>query len=55
MKKREARIPPAGRPRLREAVEPLVQHYEATDRKDEAARWRKQLDASEPGQKKPEK
>jgi hypothetical protein len=55
VKKREAKIPPAGRPRLGEAVERLVQFYEATDKKDEAAWWRKELDAIKLGQKKAEK
>jgi hypothetical protein len=32
------------KPRLTEAVERLVQLYEATDRKDEAAKWRQELD-----------
>jgi serine/threonine protein kinase/tetratricopeptide (TPR) repeat protein len=44
MKQREAKIPPQGKPRLREALERLVQLYEATGKKDEAARWRKELD-----------
>jgi tetratricopeptide (TPR) repeat protein len=54
MKKREAKIPPPARPRLREAAERLVQLYEATGKKDEAARWRKELSAL-PAAKKPEK
>ena len=34
-----------GKIRLHEAVERLVQLYEATDKKDEAAKWRKELEA----------
>jgi hypothetical protein len=42
MKKREKTIPPPGRPRLVEAVERLVQLYEALGKKGEAARWKKE-------------
>ncbi len=45
MKKREAKIPAQGKSRLPEAVERLVQLYEATDKKDDAAKWRKELEA----------
>jgi tetratricopeptide (TPR) repeat protein len=45
MKKRADQIPLPGKPRLKEAAERLVQLYEATNRKDEAARWRKELAA----------
>ena len=55
MKKQEAKIPPQGKVRLTEAVERLVQLYEATGKKDEAARWRKELEATEAAQKKTEK
>ena len=48
MKKREAKIPPQGKVRLTEAVERLVQLYEATDKKDEAAKWRKEWEARKP-------
>ena len=37
MKRREAKIPLEGRPRLSEALQRLVQLYEATDRPDQAA------------------
>jgi serine/threonine protein kinase len=40
MKQREETIPPPGKVRLPEAAERLVQLYEATDKKDETARWR---------------
>ena len=39
--------------RLPEAIERLVQLYEATDRKDEAAKWRKELEGAKAAQKKP--
>ena len=38
MKKREATIPTTGKVRLTDALERLVQLYEATGKKDEAAR-----------------
>jgi hypothetical protein len=38
-----------------EAVDRLVQLYEATGKKDEAAKWQKELEAIEAAQKKPEK
>ena len=40
---REAKIPAQGKIRLTEALERLVQLYEATDKKDDAAKWRKEL------------
>jgi tetratricopeptide (TPR) repeat protein len=43
MKKRAAKIPPPGRPRLGEALERLVGLYEATRQKDKAEAWRKEL------------
>jgi hypothetical protein len=49
MKKREDKIPNEGKTRLTEALERLVQLYKATDKKDEAAKWQKELEA----QKKP--
>ena len=42
MRQRTEKIPPEGKIRLTEAVERLVQFYEATDNKDKAADWRKQ-------------
>jgi tetratricopeptide (TPR) repeat protein len=47
MKKQEAKIPPPARSRLTDAVERLVQLYEATGKKDEAVKWRKKLRARE--------
>ena len=43
MKQREASIPPPGKIRLTEAIERLVQLYEATGKKDKAAEWRAKL------------
>ena len=45
MKQREAKIPPQGKVRLTEALERLVQVDEALEKKDEAAKWRKELEA----------
>ena len=55
MKQREATIPPQGKDRLTEALERLVQLYEATDKPDEAAEWRKELEANKSAEKPPEK
>ena len=43
MKERERSIPPQGKVRFKEAVERLVQLYEATGKKGEAAKWRAEL------------
>jgi tetratricopeptide (TPR) repeat protein/tRNA A-37 threonylcarbamoyl transferase component Bud32 len=45
MKRQEAKIPPQAKARLIQTVERLVQLYEATDRKGEASKWRKELQA----------
>ena len=45
MKQREKTIPPQGQVRITEAIERLVQLYEATGKKDEAAKWRKAREA----------
>ena len=55
MKQREATIPPQAKFNLTEALERLVQLYEATDKPDEAARWRKELEATQAAEKPPEK
>jgi tetratricopeptide (TPR) repeat protein len=55
MKKRQATIPPQAETRLPEAVERLVQLYEATGRQDEAAKWRKTREAIKTTPKKTEK
>jgi tetratricopeptide (TPR) repeat protein len=43
MKEREAQIPPPGAIRPTEALERLVQLYDALGKQDEAAKWRKEL------------
>jgi tetratricopeptide (TPR) repeat protein len=43
MKQREAKIPPAGKPRLGEAVERLVQLYDDWEQPEKSAPWRKEL------------
>ncbi len=48
MKQREQTIPPQAATRIPEALDRLVQLYEATDKKDEAAKWRKELEAIKP-------
>jgi serine/threonine protein kinase/tetratricopeptide (TPR) repeat protein len=45
MKKRQAKISPQGQVRLTEALERLVQLYDAWGKKDQAARWQKELEA----------
>jgi tetratricopeptide (TPR) repeat protein len=48
MKEHESQIPPAGLPRLTEALQRPVQVYEALEKPEEAARWQKELDAANP-------
>jgi tRNA A-37 threonylcarbamoyl transferase component Bud32 len=55
MKQRETTIPPQGKDRLTEALERLVQLYEAVDKSVEAARWRQDLEARKAAAKPPEK
>jgi tRNA A-37 threonylcarbamoyl transferase component Bud32 len=55
MKRREATILPQGRISLTEALERLVQLYEASNRPDEASRWRKELEARKAAGQPPEK
>jgi hypothetical protein len=50
MKWREAKIPLPGEVRLTEALERLVQLDEALEKKDEAAKWRKELKARKEAQ-----
>jgi hypothetical protein len=52
IKKREAKIPAQSKIRLTDALERLVQLYEAMDKKAEAATWRKELEAIKTAQKK---
>ena len=52
MKKREDKIPAAFKKRrLTDALERLVQLYEATDKKDKAAEWRKNLEEAKTASK----
>lgn len=53
MKQREKSIPLQARVRMAEAIERLVQLYEATKKPDEAAKWRKQLEERKEADKKP--
>jgi eukaryotic-like serine/threonine-protein kinase len=46
MKNHEATIPTPGKVRLTDALERLVQLYEAKGNKDEAAKWRKELEGT---------
>ena len=46
MKQREEKIPPQGKIRLTEAIERLVQLYDAWGQKDKADEWRKKLPAA---------
>jgi tetratricopeptide (TPR) repeat protein len=55
LKQREAKIPATTLVRLTEALEWLVQLYEATDRSAEAAKWRKELDETKAAAKTPVK
>jgi tetratricopeptide (TPR) repeat protein len=47
MKERESKIPSADKVRLTQALKRLVQLYEAWDKKDQAAKWRKELETEE--------
>jgi len=55
MNKEQAKIPLQAKFRLTEAVERLVRLYEATDRKDEAAKWRQTLESIKTANTKGEK
>jgi tetratricopeptide (TPR) repeat protein len=43
MKQREDKIPAGGKRRLKDALQRVVQLYEATDRSDQAAQWKEKL------------
>lgn len=47
MKRREDKIPPAGKVRPQQALQRLVQLYEETNRPDQAARWKQKLTEAE--------
>jgi len=53
MKQREAKILPPNKVRLTQALERLVQLDEALEKKDEAAKWRKELEARKESQEWP--
>ena len=55
MKRREPTIPPPAKDRLPEALERLVQLYDAIDKPDEGRRSRKELEARNATGKSPEK
>jgi WD40 repeat protein len=55
MKQQEKSIEPRDKRRLKEAVERLVQFYEQTDKKDEVAKWRRELEAIQARDKKPQR
>lgn len=53
MKKREAKIPAPSKIRLTEALQRLVQLYDAWGKKDQADKWRKELAAAKAREKQP--
>jgi hypothetical protein len=55
MRQRAATIPPQEKPRLTEALEYLIQLYQATNKPEEAAKRRKELEASKRAESQPEK
>jgi tetratricopeptide (TPR) repeat protein len=55
MMQREKTIPPQGKIRIPEATERLVQLYDALGKKDDAAKWRKELEANKAAAKQSEK
>ena len=52
MKAREAKIPAQAKPRLTDAIQRLVDLYEATGQQDRADEWRKKLEATKYEEKK---
>lgn len=55
MKQREKTIPPSDHVRISEAIERLVKFYDATNKKDDATTWRKELEEAMVSRKKTEK
>jgi serine/threonine protein kinase/tetratricopeptide (TPR) repeat protein len=51
MKARQATIPSQSKARVTEVLERVVQLYDAWGKQDEAARWRKELEAAKPAKK----
>jgi tetratricopeptide (TPR) repeat protein len=54
MKQRAAKIPIADKPHLAEALERLVQLYDAWGKPDQAARWRRELESEKAAAKPPD-
>jgi hypothetical protein len=54
MKKRAAKIPIEGKPRLAEALERLVRLYDAWGKPDQATRWRRELGSEKADAKPPD-
>jgi serine/threonine protein kinase/tetratricopeptide (TPR) repeat protein len=54
LKRHEATIPPAGRIRLTEALQRLVDFYAATGQAEKADEWRKKLEETKAAEEKPE-
>jgi tetratricopeptide (TPR) repeat protein len=54
MKQRVARIPIEGKPRVAEALERLVQLYDAWSKPDQATRWRRELESEKADAKPPD-
>ncbi len=46
MKEREAKIPPAAKTRLSQAIRRLVDLYSAWEKPEQAAEWQKRLEAT---------
>jgi eukaryotic-like serine/threonine-protein kinase len=55
MKQREAKIPPQRKVRLTEALERLVQLYDAWGKPEQAQKWRKELEETKRASQKPAK
>jgi tetratricopeptide (TPR) repeat protein len=55
MKQHEAKIPPRGKVRLTEALERLVQLYDAWGKPEQAQKWRKELEETKRASQKPAK
>jgi hypothetical protein len=54
LRERAAKIPKEGKLRLAEALERLMQLYEASGKPDEAARWRRELETAKADAKAPD-
>jgi ATP/maltotriose-dependent transcriptional regulator MalT len=51
LKQRQAKVPAEARPHLTQALERLVRLYEASGKKEEADKWRKELEAAQGAKK----